>query len=631
MISLVTMFGKRALTGIRAGNDGSVEFATAHELASDKQARLFVVKTKENSVKLEIIAVNDNPIATPQYPAASEQTIKFRFTATDTPIKGGEVWVKLPSWGGLTEDADEPGRVSVAAGTGVSLDDTAADQLKVGSGTATVKIKEMPKGGTVTITYGGNAKEVATVQANAEEDIVIRGSFKASANSQARSAGSVKVEVTNVADGSGTATIMVSTGDDFVQAGSIRNEIRVRFTAAGTMDEGKVSLQIPTSWGRLQQDRTKRNYIAVEGDASLETVTSSRTVAKIDELEKDDYITFVYGGGTGGSKSGAQVQDEIGIAEFTIKSDGDGDGVFALVAGEKQSDEDAEVNPDDLGRVYDSDPGALKIDVVGASDGSGYSELTVKSGDGVVRAADENVKIEFVYTPTETIENGALEFITPKGWSDPQSGNPGENGYTTVSPGDTGASLGTPESDGDTLTVAIYSIDKEDEIKIAYGATDTGLAKANTAAVPGLFTIRIKGSDSDEAGFLAIRGTADSDDLEVTVEPQASGKGEAVIAVTPDDGSKKLYAGQMGREFTIIYTAAGQMIAGSVRLTIPAMAGEGLGWSAPTSDNVTVDVSTGGSRGEVAHGGEDIPSTQMVTVDGVGLKAGGMVTFGLYR
>ena len=42
-------------------------------------------------------------------------------------------------------------------------------------------------------------------------------------------------------------------------------------------------------------------------------------------------------------------------------------------------------------------------------------------------------------------------------------------------------------------------------------------------------------------------------------------------------------AGDADREVTVVYTAAGQISGGSLKLTIPG------GWSNPTEDNVEID------------------------------------------
>ena len=70
------------------------------------------------------------------------------------------------------------------------------------------------------------------------------------------------VEISNVADGYGNATISPSS----VSAqGSTNEEITIDFTAAGTMDGGAVRLVIPDEWGNLQDDdATEANYVEVD-------------------------------------------------------------------------------------------------------------------------------------------------------------------------------------------------------------------------------------------------------------------------------------------------------------------------------------------------------------------------------
>ena len=106
--------------------------------------------------------------------------------------------------------------------------------------------------------------------------------------------------------------------------------------------------------------------------------------------------------------------------------------------------------PSYLGETFtDANPlGELRVDVTGADDGSWYWRSYARceqSGrrcvhrhdvaDDVtemrVHAADDATYIKIVYTATETIENGALRFTAPAGWSKPQGSDPGEEGFTS--------------------------------------------------------------------------------------------------------------------------------------------------------------------------------------------------------
>ena len=231
------------------------------------------------------------------------------------------------------------------------------------------------------------------------------------------------------------------------------------------------------------------------------------------------------------------------------------------------------------------------------------------------------MKIAFTYTSTQTIQDGELRFTVPSGWSKPQVSDAGAAGYTVVG----GSGLGTADApDGRRyVTVPIASITKGDQITITYG--EDGSTVAPTAVGPDPFTFAVRGTPATDGGTL--KPITDGSPS-IRVERQASGKAMSAMT-TVSDGQGALHAGQDDRQITVVYTAAGEMVAGQVRLTVPAKAVtiDGLGWSAPTADNVTVTPSTGGSIGTVEYGGSLSPSVQTVIVDGVNLNAGGTITF----
>ena len=317
-------------------------------------------------------------------------------------------------------------------------------------------------------------------------------------------------------------------------------------------------------------------------------------------------------------------------------------------------------DPKYLGETFtDADPlGQLRVDVTGADDGSGTGEVTLvasKAGDGAytdedgeavtemrVHAADDATYVKVVYTATETIENGALKFTAPAGWSKPQGSDPGEVGFTSVQ-GTGGASI-DPESYADAATdlsleVPIPLINAGDTIEVHYGETagSGGGAVAPAASGKYRFMIDVKGGDADTNAFRAIRGTVDGDNLEIKVYSQASGGGSAAVTAG-DDG---LTAGGSAA-VTVVYTAAGDINNGMLKLMTPA------NWSHPLMSNVAI-TTTGsiGSASAMDFGGyyvgdpddteDDIErptGTDVITagdmevlVDSVRLDAGDTVTF----
>ena len=168
------------------------------------------------------------------------------------------------------------------------------------------------------------------------------------------------------------------------------------------MDGGQVSLEIPAGWGAMQNDPTQLNYVkvlpvgvATSTEPDIGDSGRSRVIAKINKLAKGGQIEFVYGGGTGG-ENGIEVQDTVGIAKFTVKSDGDGDSVFALITGTaNQTDKEKIRNPDKIGYIYkDGTAGELRIRVTSARDGTGKVTVSPET----VRAADETT-LTFTYQP----------------------------------------------------------------------------------------------------------------------------------------------------------------------------------------------------------------------------------------
>ena len=594
----------------------------------DDRAILSITKTDPEAVKLSVDGDDS-------FPAASKQTIKFKFTAVDTPIRDGSVWFSIPAAlgsGPAKPDAAAKTAGKVSATSDGDLDGTKdTEWLTVGGRTVTVKVKKLDIGQTVTVTYGtdGTAKSLLH---NVAAAVKVIGNYRTAAGT--RPAGTATVTLTNVMDGAAKA---VTIRPREVEAGSSHSKIDVTFTALGTMDGGKVSLELPTTgrWGLMQVDPSQPNYVQITGNPNvvLEEPSvgspSNKAVANITKLAASQFFTFSYGGGTGGANNGAQVQDNIGVATFIIRSDGTGasdgggDGVFAAVttvASEtEQTATEKVTNPKKLGAIFMGVAGDLNVDVIAAADGTGkvvVAPLMVRAGDLAT--------LTFKYTSTQTIQGGELRFNVPLGWSDPQVSDTGLEGYTVVD----GLGLGTavvPEGRR-YVTVPIISIAKDDIITITYGAgaEDDGKAKAPTTVTPSsTFAFAVRGTPALDGGALQ---SLSSGSPAVKVERQASGKAMSAIA-SISDGQGPLHAGQDDRQITVVYTAAAQMVQAEVQLTIPAKATtiEGLGWSVPAADNVTVSPTS--AYNSVERGASLAIPAQTVIVDGVNLLAGGTITF----
>ena len=364
-----------------------------------KSPKLYITDTQDGAVEFKI---EDQSFIT--YSAGQElDSIVFSFEAVSTAIKDGQVKFTLPTgWTDMkppsTTGADKIlGEVSIGGASGFALKADSTKDIKktpitISSRTATVGVPNLAIGGKITITI--NKKKVGddgvedkiTVQDNAtdaDEPETIDGFFWTSGSrGRGYSAGKVEVEVTNVADGYGTATIKPKE----VSAGSNDQEITVDFTAVGSMDGGAVRLVIPDDWGDLQdEDATEANYVevdVVEGRGSAEANVADRAViANLTGVRKGSVVRFTYGGGTVTTRNGAEVQPSITTsdapAEFIIETDGDGNGSFSDVRGVQLTKVQVTENSDDktktLGAVsrdaYAADAagaGLLRVAVTGA-------------------------------------------------------------------------------------------------------------------------------------------------------------------------------------------------------------------------------------------------------------------------
>ena len=178
-----------------------------------------------------------------------------------------------------------------------------------------------------------------------------------------------------------------------------------------------------------------------------------------------------------------------------------------------------------------------------------------------VHAGDESTYIRFTYTPVETIENGALKFIVPDGWSSPQLDNANGEGYTYVDDRGNATTRSPDPGPGRSIIVPISSIsaDGSTSIVIHYGADD-GAAKVPTEMGPSAFSLEVTASGAGTSGFKRL---ADLKDLTVDVRSQASGLGSASVA------PNTVNAGDM-TTVTITYDPIGEIDGGRVILTVPS-------------------------------------------------------------
>ena len=672
-------------------NDGVYPFYTSLDalsspsngdaLEGENDADLYGVRSKSVDVTF-MVDPDGNPTTTTganadtdhvTYTAASTQTITFRFKAVNTSIKKGSVLFRMPTAAGWTTPAIPNDKSTNAGRLTAKMYKNAAD-LAAGTSTAiakgditagrqvTVKVDALAKGGAIDIVY-----TAGKVQYTADEVDII-GEFKASPNdSSAQRAGRIEVTVTNVADGSGSATMSTGTA---IRAGSTDNTITVTFKAPGTMSGGQVGFELPNSdWGAMQEDDDDEpNYMHVKAgnggtlDASNPAYVGREVViANLENFEKGDTVTFTYGYGSG-DKSGAEAPSEIGVDAFVISSAGSRSGSLVELAGDAKQPPDKDED-ELLGKIYwveaggdkdafdrgtDTANGKLRVNVVSAADGTGEATVEIRNSssptgkygidadgdpdkDAVtqqVHAGDTDIYLLFTYTPHETITTGELRFTVPTGWTIPQEDDQGKPGYTYFEEV-RNADIGSPVISGTsrTITVEIDSMTKDDAIQIHYGwhgVRDGGAEAPADARPDDEFEFQIRGSEKGSPDRIR------AGNPEVKVWEAASGSGEV------DIDPKTAAAADM-ETVTITYTAAGEIKDGTLRLEVPDK------WSDASSDNITVSVGSAdhgrqyyetedddgdGTKYEALDNKpKDVANIRNVLVRDIKLAAGGTVVF----
>ena len=532
--------------------DRTGEFSWAVELDGtalrpDDNPPMVVVGTMRDDVAFEIVDDTGAPISAPEYNAASLASIRFRFTAENTVIQpGGTLRFTVPVEWSLPSVTDRANRATVSI---FHLDDDGndtfvdkvADKWALSARGRDVTLTIDPKGkldpgSSVIIRYGTpDTMYLVQISASArgtagsdEDGLSIRGYYRVSSATgfPERDADRIRVDITNVKDGTGTATVTPPS----VRADSTDNLIRVAYTAIGTMDGGAVRLIIPQNWGAAQSDDAEKpNYINVTVSSSatltnFEVLDNGRFVqANLTTFDAGDNVSFTYGGGRGASK-GAVAQADLGDAVFLVESRGSSGGVFEAIV----DNMDKAISP--------------IVEVKSAKSGSGQVAVAItknKSGEVVydggaeqrIFAGDDKTYLVLTYTAEQTIAEGELELIVPSGWAAPQQDDTNQPGYTYLEEGN--ALVSDEEYNGQSVTATI-EMDRGDVIKIHYGwyATENGGAHAPQA--PGTYVFRVEFDGvgvASQPSVIVHGGTASK--LVVTAPSSVSADpGAASVAIT---------------------------------------------------------------------------------------------------
>ncbi len=658
---------------------GAYGWATTLNTVAVTEPTLYIVNPNDD-VEFDVLNAAGTAVDNlPHYPAASERNLYFQF-ALSTPIKGGGLRFNIPNgWRGPSHtDVANKARVKLlerdAAGALVDSDtaDTipanlvdkygADDNVVVTASSTQISVAIKTLNGTaaapvnVTIVYGNGTGDMrGMVQRNAQADLEIIGRFSTGVTGTYYPADSpVLMRIGNVEAGSGAAMI-TQPPNHKVEAGSDKNTIRIVYSAAGTMNGGRVRLSTPAEWGNLDERAGEKNHIQVVASTNMVNQDAIRygahnVLVPLMTAGYTNTVTFVL--------SNVKAQPKIGLAQFTVESaGGPSDGLVRLMGEPLPKDGDDNITDPYmlLGKVYvphialedgggnqaavTAATGQLRLEVVAGAGGTGEAELLeiVRTDSGLrnypneeaeegdpafvsdrrIHAGDKEIYLVFRYTPVETIEDGALRFTVPSDWSKPQEDSSNVLGYTEIS---SSASLGAYDFAGHMITIPIGSIVGGENIEIHYGVGSLGATAPTEMKEVSGFNFEVKGTSG---GFESI-GIKEP----VEVLSQASGRGSASVE------SMNATAGAPDGSITITYTSEGQIANGRIKLTVDAkLTGDPDGDG--TADGVMSTSGIAHSSGSAMYGG-DMSAADLETygitkddilVSGVDMAAEGEFTF----
>ena len=647
-------------------------------LLDDDNEQMTVVGTLAEDVVFEIVDDVGIAMSSPSYPAASVQSIRLRFTTVNTTIlPGGRLWFSVPVGWSMPSLTDRTNRatVDIVAKNGEEIKDKDGEPIVV---------KQLPKAGdtdagsqmvldvsgrqiilivgaegmlnegdSVTVRYGDApdpekypvhiSASVTGTSGNDADGLAIHGSYRASSEAgfRQRPAGTIRVDVTNVEDGTGS--VVLTTAPSPPRAGSTNNRVAVVYTGTGTMDGGTVRLTIPDGWGKLQTNKLKRNHIAVTvagsgaalGDPAFEIVGGEGMMveAYLKTFGKGNKLIFTYGGGTGSSDNrGAEAQGEIGEATFIVESKGSSNGDF----------------------IYITDADSLKaltIEVKGAASGSGQFAVTVKKNkagevvyDGVMErrifAGDDKTYLEFTYTAEEAIAEGQLRLIVPSVWTAPQQDDTNRPGYTYLEEGN--ALVSGEEYQGQSVTATVQMA-RGDVIKIHYGWYDAenGGAHAPQAAGTYEFQVEFDGAAVASPPTVIVHGGTASKLVVTAPSTVSADPGAASVTITvkiqDDRGSVAVVGNDLevmlsSTSLTGSFTDAGGEEIVDNTVTIPAGNTEATAYYSDTAAGTTatlramaVGLDSGSDTIEVTSAIDTVDANS-ISVSSATAKAGDSVT-----
>jgi hypothetical protein len=491
-------------------------------------------------------------------------TLTFTYTAAH-PLTAGELTIAVPAgWSAPSTSSSAAGATTSTCGSGVSVSSSTIQITGVGlspNGTCTVVYGNTAGGpGATAPSSGGYTHSSFTAKQAATND-----------NHLITLASSPEVSVT-AADGAGTMSVTPTR----VIANSTGNAFTFTYTApAGGLDNGKLSLLVPTGWTRPGGGfDPAATYASCTGDPVGVSDVAGGYLVSITGiyLNGGGTCAITYGSTFFGTYTGVTAPSTESAYSFATKEASTATGTLTSIA-------------------------ASPLVNVG-NDGTG----TMTVSPAHVLAGSTGNTLTFTYTADNAIASGELTIAVPAGWSVPSTSSSAAGATTSNCGSGVGVSSSTIHVTGVTLSAA-------DTCTVVYGNTAGGpgaTASPSGGYTPVTFATQEKSSSTGTLTSLA----TGAPQLTVT-----AADGTGTMSVSPESAIQ----GSTGNAFTFTYTApAGGLANGKLSLLVPT------GWTRPGGgfDPAATYASCTGDPVGVT----DVAGGYLVTVTGVSLNGGGTCT-----
>ncbi|MEE2911884.1 MAG: FlgD immunoglobulin-like domain containing protein [Candidatus Poribacteria bacterium] len=533
--------------------------------ASDRPD-LYILAAGSGTASIVDDAANDAAPDRKVAAGASGVNLTLTYTKVVSTLNGGQLQVIVPDgWTAPTADNFKVEDIADANANGT--DDTKANTgaLSFSGQAVTIPVSGDTFNNNFVFKYSGAIAPMTV--GNNEFAVKVKGPKFMEELTRIADMTNVTIATTGVGNGDAAGSFALTVNDSSpgqVTAISQGNSFVITFTAAGTLDGGRMEIGLPsTHFSAFDNKAGEPGYTTVSSTGTVTAVFGAKADSgfsgnglgiEISKLRKDETVTVNYGYTSG--PSGVTVDAKTtGFRSFPVSINSSGKVTGA--ANEKVS-ENKEPTFEVLAA---SGSGTLTVQkqVGDAARGNDVAATVVNAGDAIT--------LYFNYEAAGKIKNGSLLINLDPNWqtadSDSKDADGNFTGNVSVVNKSGGAELGAISGVGHQITVPLTFMKAGQAFDVKYVIT-APIEKIDETT----FTFSMASVDYEALTEIkSPRGTGSPHKIKVTQAKDGSG----VLSTPAADDSDKytVTAGSTGNNYDVVYTAAGRMDKGRLIFQVP--------------------------------------------------------------